>query len=68
MILERWVECFDELLNANVSDQSKDIGITESNENREIVEPPQTIAEVEAATEKLKKNKAQVWISSKQNW
>jgi hypothetical protein len=45
MILGRQVECFDELLNSNVSD-------------REILEPPPTIAEVEAAIEKLKNNKA----------
>jgi hypothetical protein len=30
MFLGRLVECFDELLNANVSDQSEGIGITES--------------------------------------
>jgi hypothetical protein len=58
MILGRWVEYFDELLNANVSDQSEDIGIMESHVDREIVEPPTTIAEVEAAIEKLKNNKA----------
>jgi hypothetical protein len=58
MILGRWVQYFDELLNANVSDQSEDIGIMESHENREIVEPPPTIAEVEAAMEKLRNNKA----------
>jgi hypothetical protein len=58
MILGRQVECFDELLNSNVSYQSEDIGIMDSHEDREIVEPPPTIAEVEAAIEKLKNNKA----------
>jgi hypothetical protein len=57
-ILGRWVEYFNELLNANVSDQSEDIGIMESHEDQEIVEPPPTISEVEAAIEKLKNNKA----------
>jgi hypothetical protein len=58
MILGRWVEYFDELLNANISEQSEDIHILESHEDQEIVEPPPTIAEVEAAVEKLKNNKA----------
>jgi hypothetical protein len=68
MILGRWVEYFDELLNANVSDQLEDIGIMDSHEDREIVEPPTTITEVEAAIEKLKNNRPQGWILSKQNW
>jgi hypothetical protein len=57
IILGRWLKYFDELLNANVSEQSEDIRILESHEDREIVEPP-PIAEVEAAIEKLKNNKA----------
>jgi hypothetical protein len=56
--LGRWVEYFEELLNANVSDQLEHIGMIESHEDRETVEPPPTIAEVEAAIEKLKNNKA----------
>jgi hypothetical protein len=58
IILGRWVQYFDEMLNVNVSDQSEDIGIMESHEDREIVEPPPTIAEVAAVIEKLKNNKA----------
>jgi sorting nexin-29 len=58
MILGRWVEYFDELLYANVSDQSEDIGIMGGHEDQEIVEPPPTTVEVEAAIEKLKNNKA----------
>jgi hypothetical protein len=50
---------FDELLNANVRDQSEDIDIMENHEGREIVELPPTTAEVEAAIAKLKNNKAQ---------
>jgi hypothetical protein len=58
MILGRWVEYFDELLYANVSDQSEDIGIMGGHEDQEIVEPPPTTVEVEAAIQKLKNNKA----------
>jgi hypothetical protein len=58
MILGRRVEYFDELLNANVSDQSEDTGIKESHEDRGIVELPPTIAQVEAAIDKCKNNKA----------
>jgi hypothetical protein len=58
IILGRWVQYFDELLTVNVSDQSEDIGIMESHEDREIVEPPPTTAEVAAVIEKLKNNKA----------
>jgi sorting nexin-29 len=58
IILGRWVEYFHEFFNAKVSDQSEDTGIMESHVDREIVEPPPTIAEVVAAIEKLKNNKA----------
>jgi hypothetical protein len=47
MIVERLVEHFGKLLNADVSDQSKDTGIMEGHEDRERVEQPPTIAEVE---------------------
>jgi hypothetical protein len=57
MILGRWIEYCDEWLNANVSGQSDDIGMMESHEDREIVEQPPMIAEVEAANEKLKNSK-----------
>jgi hypothetical protein len=58
MILGRWVEYFYKVLNANISDKSEDTGITDSHEDQEIVQPPPTTAEMEAAIEKFKNNKA----------
>jgi hypothetical protein len=52
MILGRWVEHADELLNINVSDQWEDTTTIKSQENPETAEQILTTAEVEVAIKK----------------
>jgi hypothetical protein len=55
MIIRRWAEYFDELLNTNKKYRSKNITTLEIQEN---LEPMPTLEEVEAALKKLGNNKA----------
>jgi hypothetical protein len=58
LIMKRWTEHFNELLNYNVTGTSADISTVDNPLDVELEEPQATITEVELAIEKLKNNKA----------